>query len=386
MNNKDVITDIIKSFPGKVFYDIMDLEFLESPTDFFTLLESLLTSSKNVFISTLTLGVDSKCKVLLEILKWRKQTNRATTIIVDKHRVCRNKEFVDLLYLYGIDDIFVLYDTKVFRLFPKLIQEMFSVLHSKIYIFDDTVMLTGANLDGSYFTDRLDRYIVFKSQKVSQYLIGEYFMNLKGSDKINPYALSDYIVKDAKGTYIMKFEREDEIDILTNLLKITFNKLYISTAYLNFSDEHLRLIIDRDLTIITSSPNTNTFRYNDKFEKYVVESYTLCTIRMLEQLHKTTFYEYANEDFSFHCKGFWGFGEGFVCSIIGSTNFNMRSIFRDIESNFLIITGDDKTIKAFGNEIENILKDSRTVQIEELKGRHVTTLSRYGQSIARGYL
>ena len=35
----------------------------------------------------------------------------------------------------------------------------------KMAVFDDNVILTGANMSESYFTDREDRWIVFKESK-----------------------------------------------------------------------------------------------------------------------------------------------------------------------------------------------------------------------------
>lgn len=32
--------------------------------------------------------------------------------------------------------------------------------HVKLYIFDDNVIITGANLSASYFTDRYDRWML----------------------------------------------------------------------------------------------------------------------------------------------------------------------------------------------------------------------------------
>ena len=43
--------------------------------------------------------------------------------------------------------------------------EIFGVLHIKIFIFDNTVILTGANLQENYFTTRIDRYICIENAK-----------------------------------------------------------------------------------------------------------------------------------------------------------------------------------------------------------------------------
>ena len=46
---------------------------------------------------------------------------------------------------------------------PARYKEGIAVSHLKAYVFDDTVILSGANLSNDYFTDRQDRYIVFRN-------------------------------------------------------------------------------------------------------------------------------------------------------------------------------------------------------------------------------
>jgi CDP-diacylglycerol---glycerol-3-phosphate 3-phosphatidyltransferase len=45
------------------------------------------------------------------------------------------------------------------------LQEVRGVQHMKIAVFDDHVLLTGANLSDSYFTDREDRWVLLKDNK-----------------------------------------------------------------------------------------------------------------------------------------------------------------------------------------------------------------------------
>ncbi|GMH85043.1 hypothetical protein TrST_g12844 [Triparma strigata] len=46
---------------------------------------------------------------------------------------------------------------------PSPLNEAAGVFHMKAYIFDDDLLLTGANLSEEYFSDRLDRYMLFKN-------------------------------------------------------------------------------------------------------------------------------------------------------------------------------------------------------------------------------
>jgi CDP-diacylglycerol--glycerol-3-phosphate 3-phosphatidyltransferase len=42
------------------------------------------------------------------------------------------------------------------------VSEVVGVCHLKAYVFDDDVMISGANLSTTYFTNRQDRYYLFK--------------------------------------------------------------------------------------------------------------------------------------------------------------------------------------------------------------------------------
>ena len=43
---------------------------------------------------------------------------------------------------------------------PGIFSEISGVLHSKLLIFDNHTMITGANLSHNYFTNRQDRYYI----------------------------------------------------------------------------------------------------------------------------------------------------------------------------------------------------------------------------------
>mgnify|MGYP002074183142 CR=1 FL=1 len=66
------------------------------------------------------------------------------------------------------------------------------VHHMKLYIFDDTTIITGANLSHSYFTRRQDRCIVIKDcQQLSNYfydlingLVNGSYLKLEPDNKI----------------------------------------------------------------------------------------------------------------------------------------------------------------------------------------------------------
>lgn len=55
------------------------------------------------------------------------------------------------------------------RFLPKRINEGWGLQHMKLYGFDDELVLSGANLSNDYFTNRQDRYHVFRSKEITDF-------------------------------------------------------------------------------------------------------------------------------------------------------------------------------------------------------------------------
>lgn len=68
------------------------------------------------------------------------------------------------------------------------IREIFGVHHIKAHVFDDNVLITGANLSEDYFTDRQDRCMVIQDcAPLAHYL----------DDLINLLADHSYLINDS---------------------------------------------------------------------------------------------------------------------------------------------------------------------------------------------
>lgn len=55
------------------------------------------------------------------------------------------------------------------RLAPPRWNELLGLQHMKIYLFDDTVIISGANLSNDYFTNRQDRYIMIEDKHLADF-------------------------------------------------------------------------------------------------------------------------------------------------------------------------------------------------------------------------
>lgn len=82
-------------------------------------------------------------------------------ILLDRARATRNQAHLSLSDLDVSLYHSPLLSALKFRLLPERINEIPSVFHLKAYIFDDRLLVSGANLSKDYFTNRQDRYVVF---------------------------------------------------------------------------------------------------------------------------------------------------------------------------------------------------------------------------------
>ncbi|KAG6552434.1 hypothetical protein Mapa_005995 [Marchantia paleacea] len=89
-------------------------------------------------------------------------------------------------------------------LLPARVNEVVGVCHLKAFVFDDHVLMTGANMSSSYFTDRQDRYIWFRnSPSLANHfsslidVVSSYSFSLGSDEKLLPKKVAD--TKDRDG-------------------------------------------------------------------------------------------------------------------------------------------------------------------------------------------
>lgn len=160
-----------------------EVEILTHPADFYaTLLEKIRNSKERIFLSSLYIGkgqhelVDLiseelskkpklKVDILLDCLRsTRDLPNYSTATLIlplvekyGKHRV--NLRLYHTPHLHGFKELIT----------PPRLNEIYGLQHMKIYGVDDEVILSGANLSNDYFTNRQDRYYVFKNRDLTNY-------------------------------------------------------------------------------------------------------------------------------------------------------------------------------------------------------------------------
>lgn len=160
-----------------------DIEILEDPKDFYSNLKTKISQAKSrIFLSSLYIGKnqdellaciesaleakeDLKVSILTDAL-------RGTREAPDK---CSASRLVELVKKFGKHRVDLrMYHTPHLsglakKFTPKRLNEGYGLQHMKLYGFDDEIILSGANLSQDYFTNRQDRYYVFKNKSITDY-------------------------------------------------------------------------------------------------------------------------------------------------------------------------------------------------------------------------
>ncbi|CAL1278937.1 unnamed protein product [Larinioides sclopetarius] len=156
-----------------------NIKVLKEPSDFFEKLKELSkNSTKRITLASLYIGTGPLEKELIAAVNeglQKSQGNLQVKILIDYTRGSRGSEnsrtlLVPLIKDYPSQVEVSLYHTPKLRGFikwflPERWNETIGLSHLKVYLFDDTLILSGANLSDQYFCNRQDRYIVFYNCK-----------------------------------------------------------------------------------------------------------------------------------------------------------------------------------------------------------------------------
>lgn len=155
---------------------------IEEPRAFYeTILRHCSTAKKRVVLASLYLGIGELEQQLVAGLLENMKTNPELTvdILLDFQRGTRGlgqnsktmlKPLLDQSNRFNLS----LYHTPNLRgikkrFIPARWNELIGLQHMKVYLFDDSVIISGANLSQDYFTNRQDRYIMIRDQKLSDF-------------------------------------------------------------------------------------------------------------------------------------------------------------------------------------------------------------------------
>ncbi|KAJ5908435.1 CDP-diacylglycerol--glycerol-3-phosphate 3-phosphatidyltransferase [Penicillium taxi] len=159
------------------------ITILDSPANFYTTLKNKIRNARRrVFLSTLYIGKTEYelIETLSEAL--RDNPDLKISILTDALRGTRETPnpscaslLCSLVAEYGPERVNIrMFHTPNLtglkkKWIPRRINEGWGLQHMKLYGIDDEIILSGANLSQEYFTNRVDRYHVFDSTKLTEY-------------------------------------------------------------------------------------------------------------------------------------------------------------------------------------------------------------------------
>jgi len=326
------------------------------------------------------------------------------------------------------------------RLLAERVNEIVGLQHMKLYLFDDTILISGANLSDSYFTNRQDRYILIENSP----LLADFFdsiiravascsftvdggeIRLHHECIVHPFegdhmafcsllrqrvldavkALPvDNIRASTSDTRIYPLlqmgviDYNDEHRLLTRLFSSqdATMKLTLASGYFNFIDDYIRLIVDHgrfSLDVLSASPKANGFYGARGFSGYVPALYVNVSEEFRRQLiaanreNSVRCFEYSRPGWTFHAKGVWIVDStDYVATLMGSSNYGYRSIHRDLEAQILLVTRNEKLKHRLNEERQRLFEWSQLVDSATFRqaDHHVPRWLRYLARYIRNY-
>ncbi|CAI7166401.1 CRE_collapsed_G0005460.mRNA.1.CDS.1 [Saccharomyces cerevisiae] len=397
-----------------------EIDIIESPSQFYDLLKSKILSSQNrIFIASLYLGKSETELVDCISQALSKNPNLKVSFLLDGLRgtrelpsTCSATLLSSLVAKYGSQRVDCrLYKTPAYRgwkkvLVPKRFNEGLGLQHMKIYGFDNEVILSGANLSNDYFTNRQDRYYLFKSRNFSNYYfkLHQLIILNKASQLLPTGQFSTIVYPISQFTPLFPKYNDKSTEkstILSLLSNITNNAISwtFTAGYFNILPDIKAKLLATPVTeanVITASPFANGFYQSKGVSSNLPGAYLYLSKKFLQDVskynqdHAITLREWQRgvvnkpNGWSYHAKGIWlstrdksdsDNWKPFI-TVIGSSNYTRRAYSLDLESNALIITRDEELRKKMKAELDNLLQYTKPVTLEDFQSdpkRHIGT-------------
>ncbi|XP_059157125.1 CDP-diacylglycerol--glycerol-3-phosphate 3-phosphatidyltransferase, mitochondrial-like [Physella acuta] len=280
---------------------------------------------------------------------------------------------------------------------PERFNETIGLTHVKVYLFDDSFIISGANLSNDYFTARQDRYILFNDcPELADFFnnfvktIMSFSFSLSADDSLHlapgwthhPYKSFDggqqfkmsarekieacldisdnpkLEVENSADTVIYPlvqmgpFNVTHDSQAMLGLLRSSTpqDHILLASGYFNLTDHYMSVILDQSVgkfSILMASPQANGFLGAKGIAGAIPYSYIylahqfykrVCSRCQTQRIHLM---EYVREGWTFHGKGLWYYLPSQplpTLTLVGSPNFGHRSVYRDLECQVAIVT------------------------------------------------
>lgn len=408
------------------------IRVIKEPKDFYDTLLRLTSGAKDrISLASLYLGIGKLETDLLNAMEDNLKRNRdlKVNILLDYTRGTRgvknSKEMIMPLVKESENCTLSLYHTPALRgitkkLAPARWNEILGLQHMKIYLFDNTVVISGANLSSDYFTNRQDRYIEIEDRRLANFfanLIGkvqEFSLNVdnKSGDvnlhktwKFLPYE-GDHLkfaneakkrvqnfftrtydeqrnfINDEADTWIFPTLEMGQLNIhhdsivMKKLLSSVEqgSKFNMATGYFNLTDSLMDTIVNEcrsECSIVMAHPNANGFKGANFPAGGIPDAYSLLARKFYEQIKKhnqqerISLLEYERPEWTYHAKGLWYTSSADTLpslTVVGSSNYGERSLNRDLESQICLVTTNKNLQQALKSEYEHLTEFAETAE------------------------
>ncbi|ORE00181.1 PGPS1 [Hepatospora eriocheir] len=355
-------------------FELDNLQYLSDPDQFYKFICKRLKESNYAYLACLNIGTNNKSVKLFKLLRERVRKNKFTKILIPSGSYHKSVELKRLINENGLKNIIDLVDTDTLYILPKIVNDFLSIFHIKCFIFDNEILLTGANLDDDYFTNRVDRYIIVKNDKLKKFIIEEIFkinMNIevfKLTNEVDLNLINQKII-------CIPFRESNEFNLLKYLFELNYSKLTVSSAYSNFPVEIINILKNKEFNLYTPSPSINIYQNFGIFNKVVTNIYSYSNYYVLSKCKKVNLYEYNRKNTSFHKKGIWMRYKDLAIMIVGSSNYNCRSIYKDKEMSYVLFSKNSGVINTWEGELKDVKKYSEKISLKTVSKRHFYILT-----------
>lgn len=388
------------------------VKVIYQPSEFYEELVSRSAScSRRIVLASLYVGTGNKEKALLNTIQGNLMDNKdvRVSVLLDwcrGTRISNHQSSSSLLAKLArscVDQCRIaMYHTPhlrglVKKLVPPRWNETIGLQHCKIYIFDDSVIISGANLSSDYFTNRQDRYVLIDNcqpladfyetfiQKISKFSLQmDDHENFEKSSELSahPYEgkLEDF-TKESHAVINNFLEEQIEKNQLSETEKSKFDtwifpsvqmgplgirqdseitmkvlksgeengKFVFGSGYFNLTEEYLHEVLNgaSNFDLLMAHPKANGFLGAGGPAGGIPAAYTHIAANFFNCVnhegmqHRVSMHEYQREGWTFHAKGLWYYppkSELPCLTMVGSPNYGYRSVDKDLETQITILT------------------------------------------------
>ncbi|KYN17115.1 CDP-diacylglycerol--glycerol-3-phosphate 3-phosphatidyltransferase, mitochondrial [Trachymyrmex cornetzi] len=406
---------------------------IHKPQTFYsTLLEKCRHAKKRITFASLYLGTGILETELMNVIEQAISMNGGNIqvrILLDYMRASRGKqnsrEMLEPLLKgkYGDCCKVFLYHTPKLRgmmkaAIPDRFNELIGLQHMKLYIIDNDLIISGANLSNDYFTNRQDRYFIiedckelcnFYNKLVEKVMEFSFLLQPDGNTSLNsaanchPYKgfgkgftqeaaskiqifLYNEIEKNADlnkdaDTWIFPLVQMGQLNIYHDsevTLKLLQTApagatLKLATGYFNLTSEYTQAVLGNcraTCHFLTAHPTANGF-LNAKgiaggipaaYTRIEESFYNLC--ERMNQQRRIKLWEFVKSGWTYHAKGLWYTlpdQQKPSLTLIGSPNFGYRSVNKDLETQIAIMTRNEKLQDALHEEQARLFSYAKPV-------------------------